>query len=236
MESASQRIDAFGVLPPELRNEVYKNLLTSPDPVPFDDCRGLHPAILRVNKQYSAESLVLLYRKNTFSINNKSVFWILSKLPRSSHELIESIELCSNIIHLRRLPIYLDVCRGLPSLKELTIGTVASSFSMLDLEALYRDWGQVRTCNTRHISMSEHQWHELETLSKEFDFEGSSPSEAPIFNYLLQSALEMIEMLPGLRSLKLAGLLANAKLRAVEQVRGRVFNSKGERVFKEIEQ
>ncbi len=239
MESTSQRVDTFGVLPPELRNEVYKNLLTSPDPVPFVDCHGLHPAILRVNKLYSAEAVVILYRKNTILITVDDYEFpskVISTLPISSRNLIESIEISSEIYELliAMLRYRQSSNQWYSQLERLTLRASIHAMGMYGCEGGVEDLHRKGFCARAGVSMSKRQWRELRDSSNDYKLNDNLETEAPMFSYLLQCALErFVELLPRLQSLELAGVLDNAKFRAVQQVKGRIFDKNGDWVPEE---
>ncbi|KAF2655767.1 hypothetical protein K491DRAFT_757978 [Lophiostoma macrostomum CBS 122681] len=60
-------------LPPELRLEVYKYLVVADEPLSGNGERGLHLAVLRVNRQIHEEAKALFYARNKFHVTSSRV-------------------------------------------------------------------------------------------------------------------------------------------------------------------
>lgn len=60
---------SFLGLPPEIRNEIYKFLLVSAEPIDFwNNSHGIHPNILYTNTKILHEARAILYGQNRFDI------------------------------------------------------------------------------------------------------------------------------------------------------------------------
>jgi hypothetical protein len=85
------RPSGFSKIPLEIREEIYRMLLTTPYCMFVDSARQclrfcLHTAILRVNKQVSAESTRILYEENQFIILKVSLnSFFPQEIPAFNH-------------------------------------------------------------------------------------------------------------------------------------------------------
>ncbi|KAI9714649.1 MAG: hypothetical protein M1812_006314 [Candelaria pacifica] len=239
MKSDIQRADTFSILPPELRNEVYKSLLVFQTPIQLPGLDGPYPPIVHVNKLIRAEAMAILYRKNTFLYTDKSIGFICFStfLPESTQVLIESVEmLCENPFTLLYTIDTVGYFFGepFPRLKTLKIRSTLDLMSLRSIERILWRRGQEKKYDLIGTGMSKRQWDEIVASGEVF--ESSSEFEAPLFTYLVKSGLEkVVDSLPNLQNLELTGWVENVGGVAVEQIKRRVFDGEGKRTFEDTE-